>query len=111
MGSIPFSSANNKSTSNEVLFLLEQGTGIEPASEAWEATIIADIRTLHGDGIIAEGIGKFNHFLSMQMNGGGGAASLFYTIARIWCLGFAPTDCSMIWPSFKTINVGIVITR
>ena len=25
---------------------LEQGTGIEPASEAWEATIIADIRTL-----------------------------------------------------------------
>ena len=26
---------------------LEQGTGIEPASEAWEATIIADIRTLH----------------------------------------------------------------
>ena len=26
--------------------LLEQGTGIEPASEAWEATIIADIRTL-----------------------------------------------------------------
>ena len=28
------------------LFLLEQGTGVEPASEAWEATIIADIRTL-----------------------------------------------------------------
>ena len=26
---------------------MEQGTGIEPASEAWEATIIADIRTLH----------------------------------------------------------------
>ena len=25
---------------------LEQGTGIEPASEAWEATIIADILTL-----------------------------------------------------------------
>ena len=28
-------------------YSLEQGTGIEPASEAWEATIIADIRTLH----------------------------------------------------------------
>ena len=28
-------------------FFMEQGTGIEPASEAWEATIIADIRTLH----------------------------------------------------------------
>ena len=25
---------------------MEQGTGVEPASEAWEATIIADIRTL-----------------------------------------------------------------
>ena len=46
MGSIPLSSANNKSTSNEVLLLLEQGMGIEPASEAWEATIIADILTL-----------------------------------------------------------------
>ena len=28
-------------------FVLEQGTGVEPASEAWEATIIADILTLH----------------------------------------------------------------
>ena len=64
MGSIPFSSANNKSTSNEVLLLLEQGTGIEPASEAWEATIIADIRTLHCVGIIANPFGKFNLFLS-----------------------------------------------
>ena len=27
-------------------FFMEQGTGVEPASEAWEATIIADIRTL-----------------------------------------------------------------
>ena len=27
-------------------FSLEQGTGVEPASEAWEATIIADILTL-----------------------------------------------------------------
>ena len=26
---------------------MEQGTGVEPASEAWEATIIADILTLH----------------------------------------------------------------
>ena len=25
---------------------MEQGTGVEPASEAWEATIIADILTL-----------------------------------------------------------------
>lgn len=29
------------------LSVLEQGTGVEPASEAWEATIIADILTLH----------------------------------------------------------------
>ena len=43
---------------------MEQGTGIEPASEAWEATIIADIRTLRSEGIIAEVNGKFNHFLS-----------------------------------------------
>ena len=28
------------------LSFLEQGTGVEPASEAWEATIIADILTL-----------------------------------------------------------------
>ena len=27
---------------------MEQGTGVEPASEAWEATIIADILTLRG---------------------------------------------------------------
>ena len=31
---------------NGCFSFLEQGTGIEPASEAWEATIIADIRTL-----------------------------------------------------------------
>ena len=29
-------------------YILEQGTGVEPASEAWEATIIADILTLRG---------------------------------------------------------------
>ena len=33
--------------------LLEQGTGIEPASEAWEAPIIADILTLHIGYIVA----------------------------------------------------------
>ena len=43
---------------------MEQGTGIEPASEAWEATIIADILTLRCVGIIAEEKGKFNLFLS-----------------------------------------------
>ena len=43
---------------------MEQGTGIEPASEAWEATIIADILTLRCVGIIAEGERKFNLFLS-----------------------------------------------
>ena len=32
-------------------FFLEQGTGVEPASEAWEATIIADIRTLHREAL------------------------------------------------------------
>ena len=31
-----------------MVFFLEQGTGVEPASEAWEATIIADILTLRG---------------------------------------------------------------
>ena len=44
---------------------MEQGTGIEPASEAWEATIIADIRTLREcAGIITDPEGKFNHNLS-----------------------------------------------
>ena len=28
---------------------MEQGTGVEPASEAWEAPIIADILTLRGE--------------------------------------------------------------
>ena len=35
------------------------------ATPAWEATIIADIRTLRSVGIIAKGHGKFNPFLSM----------------------------------------------
>ena len=35
---------------------LEQGTGIEPASEAWEATIIADILTLQQQGYYTRGI-------------------------------------------------------
>lgn len=43
---------------------LEQGTGIEPASEAWEAPIIADILTLLVSPIIAEGIGNIKSFLS-----------------------------------------------
>jgi hypothetical protein len=34
-----------------------------------------------------------------------------YTIARIWCLGLAPTDCSTMLPSFRTISVGIVMIR
>ena len=38
----------NNSPPVGVLLFLEQGTGVEPASEAWEATIIADILTLHG---------------------------------------------------------------
>ena len=38
-----------KKGENRMVFALfvEQGTGIEPASEAWEATIITNIRTLH----------------------------------------------------------------
>ena len=38
-----------KKDENQLVFVLfvEQGTGIEPASEAWEATIITNIRTLH----------------------------------------------------------------
>ena len=35
-----------KDQSKGLVFFLEQGTGVEPASEAWEATIIADILTL-----------------------------------------------------------------
>ena len=38
----------NNSPPVGVLLFLEQGTGVEPASEAWEATIIADILTLRG---------------------------------------------------------------
>ena len=55
---------NKKRGAKAPLFYLEQGTGIEPASEAWEATIIADILTLRCVGIIAEGERKFNLFLS-----------------------------------------------
>ena len=62
---------------------MEQGTGIEPASEAWEATIIADIRTLHGVGIIAEGHGKFNHFLSAKNKEADIRLLACYTIAKI----------------------------
>ena len=43
---------------------MEQGTGIEPASEAWEAPIIADILTLLVNSIIAEGGGNIKTFLS-----------------------------------------------
>ena len=69
------------------LFLLEQGTGIEPASEAWEATIIADIRTLHGVGIIAKRHGKFNHFLSAEKRGGNPASFLIPLLKfDVWAL-------------------------
>ena len=40
-----FACRPQKKTSPDGL-VLEQGTGVEPASEAWEATIIADILTL-----------------------------------------------------------------
>ena len=40
---------------------LEQGTGVEPASEAWEATIIADILTLHGV-YYSKGLGRIQVF-------------------------------------------------
>ena len=64
MGSIPFLYQIKKEVRKHLFFYLEQGTGIEPASEAWEATIIADIRTLRCLGIIAKESGKFNLFLS-----------------------------------------------
>ena len=63
MGSIP-ALRKKEEMPKGISSFLEQGTGIEPASEAWEATIIADIRTLHGVGIIANAKGKFNHYLS-----------------------------------------------
>ena len=44
---------------------MEQGTGVEPASEAWEAPIIADILTLQLLLIIAENCGKFKGFLGL----------------------------------------------
>ena len=45
-------------------WFMEQGTGVEPASEAWEAPIIAVILTLRMSTIIAEPCGKFKPFLS-----------------------------------------------
>ena len=51
---VRFPPAKKEEMPKGISSFLEQGTGIEPASEAWEATIIADIRTLHGVGIIAD---------------------------------------------------------
>ena len=56
----------HKRPPGRVVFGMEQGTGIEPASEAWEATIIADRLTLRCVGIIAKAKEKFNHFLSQS---------------------------------------------
>ena len=48
--------------------VMEQGTGVEPASEAWEAPIIADILTLRLSPIIAERCGKFKSYLSKTLS-------------------------------------------
>ena len=43
---------------------MEQGTGIEPAFTAWEAVVLPIYEPCVGEGIIAKGYGKSNHFLS-----------------------------------------------
>ena len=43
---------------------LEQDTGVEPAFTAWEAVVLPIYESCGCVGIIAEGIGKFNNFLS-----------------------------------------------
>ena len=45
---------------------MEQDTGVEPAFTAWEAVVLPIYESCAGEGIIADGSGKFNHFLSME---------------------------------------------
>ncbi len=46
--------------------LLEQDTGVEPAFTAWEAVVLPIYESCVCEGIIAEGFGKFNPFLSKE---------------------------------------------
>ena len=46
------------------LFFLEQDTGVEPAFTAWEAVVLPIYESCDCRGIIADGEGKFNHYLS-----------------------------------------------
>ena len=43
---------------------MEQGTGVEPAFTAWEAVVLPIYEPCVAVGIIADGVGKFNTFLS-----------------------------------------------
>ena len=64
---------------------MEQGTGIEPAFTAWEAVVLPIYEPCVDVGIIAEGNGKFNIFLSVFFAwhfGGMGARTL-------WAGGYA----------------------
>ena len=45
---------------------LEQDTGVEPAFTAWEAVVLPIYESCICEGIIAEGCGKSNHFLSKR---------------------------------------------
>ena len=47
-------------------FVLEQGTGIEPAFTAWEAVVLPIYEPCSCEGIIAEDFQKFNCFLSFS---------------------------------------------
>ena len=44
--------------------LLEQDTGVEPAFTAWEAVVLPIYESCDCRGIITDGKGKFNHYLS-----------------------------------------------
>ena len=46
------------------LFFLEQDTGVEPAFTAWEAVVLPIYESCDCRGIITDGKGKFNHYLS-----------------------------------------------
>ena len=49
-------------------FSLEQGTGIEPAFTAWEAVVLPIYEPCVSGGIIADGNGKCNLFLSNRIS-------------------------------------------
>ena len=112
-------------------FFMEQGTGIEPASEAWEATIIADIRTLRTLRIIPQGPAKskqnssagfdsvFTHqphradrlgmicFLRLITWGRNTAPSLGWTEKAFLMSSSSPTNSSQVPSSSTSVSISI----